>query len=162
MDFDTMPDFIQIINIKRVVIDHWCLCCQQRYEGLPHFCKMTSWHHKILKLLKFQMAPLALSFNRFSQTLLFPTMYNLWGSMMIYLWIATFVSPKRPGRSQRCLYRHQWTKLFFFINFSLYGRWVILWIFFSFSFKFTKIVYSANIMNEILLNIFNFYLPRMR
>ena len=42
-----------------------------------------------------QTAPVTLILNRFWQTrihfkaenLLFPTMYNLWGSMMIYLWI---------------------------------------------------------------------------
>ena len=42
------------------------------------------------------MAPVASILNQFSQTrmhfkdvnLLFPTIYNLWGSMIIYLWIA--------------------------------------------------------------------------
>ena len=38
----------------------------------------------------FQMAPVTSILNQFSQTaenLLFPMMYNLWESMMIYLWI---------------------------------------------------------------------------
>ena len=57
--------------------------------------------------LNFQMAPVASIVNQFSQTrahfkaenLLFPTMYNLWRSMMIYLWIAN------------CLHCFRWVQI---------------------------------------------------
>ena len=57
--------------------------------------------------LNFQMAPRASILNQFSQVrmhfkpenLFFPTMYNLWGSMMIYLWIAN------------CLHSFRWVQI---------------------------------------------------
>ena len=57
--------------------------------------------------LNFQMAPVASILNRFSQTrmhfkaenLLFPTMYNLWRSIMIYLWITN------------CLHSFRWVQI---------------------------------------------------
>ena len=92
-------------RIKRVVLDVLVSVCAANNVAracyvMTSFCKRTSWCHNclftlLLILVNFKSLLQPQFLTQFWQTrmhfkaenLLFPTMYNLWGSMVIYLWI---------------------------------------------------------------------------
>ena len=94
---------INQLSNKQIVIETTGICANNLARGIMmSFCKMASWCHDCLSvefswfLSEFVITPVASNLNWFWPTryyfkadnLLFPTMYNLWGSMVIFLWIA--------------------------------------------------------------------------